>query len=197
MHESCDCWRIESGDTKNGKGFREFRRLCITQHEQQGGRACNNTTKLPPSTLKLGYQQVGVQAGVGMPCVCCAPGKPPSQAMGHPTWYEAPLDALRVLLQEQPRPDVVILNVGLWAGTSDGARTENPSTFVLQQYRTLLGNASAMVGWCVVHVWGASCWHHFMTISCRTGSTAWCQACVEDHHCKGIPVNPAAGCTPS
>lgn len=70
-----------------------------------------------------------------------------TQAMGHPTWYEAPLEALSTLLQEHPRPDVVVLNAGLWAPHGQYVE-EHGATLALQQYRILLGNASAMVCCC-------------------------------------------------
>lgn len=121
VHESCDCDRVETPATSHtGKGFREYRRLCIASNGTPADEACVNTDTLASGTLKVGYQQ----------------------AMGYPTWYKAPLMALRAVLAESPLPDVVVLNAGLWARQED--YTPGPE-LALQHYRVLLGEASAMV----------------------------------------------------
>lgn len=122
VHELCDCNREETNETaRSGQGFREFRRLCIAANSP-AERACFDTDRLGPGTLKVGYQQ----------------------AMGHPTWYQAPLESLRALLSERPLPDVVVVNAGLWAPQGQYTTPEGPE-LALQHYRVLLGGASAMV----------------------------------------------------
>lgn len=120
VYESCDCDRVETADTIGGKGFREFRRLCIASSGLPANQACID--RLAPGDLKVGYQQ----------------------AMGHPTWYKAPVVALRAVLAERPLPDVVVLNAGLWAPQGNYTGPEGPA-LALQHYRVLLNRSSAMV----------------------------------------------------